>query len=115
MRRIALAVLATLSVSPLAALPAKAGQCYEVIGCMSTQYFSKSALFTLGCQSLWEVRNRAYKDRGYCFKTATGISQMGNAGCHINNQAAVPLNVYERANVAKIRGVEKAKGCNYGG
>ena len=82
---------------------------------MSTQYFSKPALFALGCQPLWEVRNRAYKDRGYCFKTATGISQMGNAGCTISNQAAVPLNAFERANVAAIRSVEKAKGCNHGG
>lgn len=115
MRRPLLALAAVTALASLAAAPANAGQCYDGIGCASSQYFSTAALKQLGCQPLWEVRNRIYKDRGYCFHTATGISLMGNDGCWINNQAAVPLNSFERANVAAIRGVEQYKGCHFGG
>ncbi len=109
-------IIAAVFASQLAAvLPAVAGECYEVIGCASTQYFPKSELKQLGCQNLWYVRNRIYKDAGYCFKTQTGINEMGNTGCHINNQAAVPLTAIEASNVAAVRSVEKSKGCNYGG
>ena len=106
---------AAIAAALLGAAPAKAGECYEGIGCMSTQHFPMAEVKKLGCQNLWYVRNRAYKDNGYCFKTATGIAELGNAGCSITNQAAVPLNGFERSNIAKIRSVEKMKGCNYGG
>ncbi len=115
MRHSSLVILAAIAAQLAVALPAFAGQCYEGIGCASMQYFPKSEVKKLSCQNLWYVRNRIYKDNGYCFKTATGISELGNAGCTIANQAAVPLNAYERANIGTIRSVEKAKRCNYGG
>jgi YARHG domain len=115
MRCTTLALLAATLLPVLAIAPAMAGDCYEGIGCPSTQYFSKPALKELGCQPLWEVRNRIYKDRGYCFKTAAAITAFGNTGCTITNQASVPLNAFERANVGLIRSVEKAKGCHFGG
>jgi hypothetical protein len=115
MRRIALVVLTALALSSTASFAAHAaGQCYELIGCASSQYFKKQNLLQLGCQPLWEVRNRIYKDRGYCFHTKAGINLMGNGGCHINDQGSVPLNSYESANVAAIRSVERAKGCHFG-
>ena len=115
MRRSALIIAAAVVAQSLAALPAFAGQCYEGIGCVSSQYAPKSELKKLSCQNLWTVRNRIYKDNGYCFKTQTGINEMGNDGCTIVNQGAVPLNAYESGNIGTIRSVEKAKGCNYGG
>jgi hypothetical protein len=115
MRRSTLILLFALATQLAIALPAFAGQCYEGIGCASTQYFPKNELKKLGCQPLWEVRNRIYKDKGYCFKTQTAIQQIGNAGCTITNMAAVPLNAIEHSNIAAIRKVEKAKSCSYGG
>ena len=115
MYKTAIAALAVAILPLFAMAPANAGQCYEGIGCASSQYFSKASLAELGCQPLWEVRNRIYKDRGYCFHTASGINMMGNQGCFINNQGSVPLNVYESANVGAIRSVERAKSCHFGG
>ena len=115
MRRSSLATLAALTIAPLAAIPAHADQCYDQVGCVSREFIAKSSLAPMSCQLLWNVRNQIYKDRGYCFKTATGINEMGNDGCYINDQSAVPLNDFERVNVLKIRSVETAKGCNYGG
>jgi YARHG domain len=115
MRLFAVPIAAALLALPLAAAPAQANSCYEIIGCMSTQHFPKKPLFEFSCQLLWEVRNGPYAEHGYCFKTKTGIEEMGNAGCTIHDQNAVPLNTYERANIATIRSVEKAKGCHYGG
>ena len=57
------------------------------------------------------MRNRIYAHHGYCFKTARGISEIGNAGCDINNQAAVPLSNIERNNIAVIQKAESAKSC----
>ena len=115
MRRKIIALIAATALVPLAVASAQAGQCYETIGCVSNHYVHKADLYQLGCQPLWEVRNRIYKDRGYCFHTAAGISQMGNDGCYINNQGNVPLNAYESANVSAIRSVEADKACHYGG
>ena len=115
MCRNSLVVLIALALSSTASFPARAGQCYELIGCASSQFFDRHGLFQLGCQPLWEVRNRIFKDRGYCFHTEAGISLMGNGGCYINDQGSVPLNSYESANVAAIRRVEQAKGCHFGG
>ncbi len=109
-------LIAAVLIAPfLAVAPAHANSCYEIIGCTSTNYFPKKPLYEFTCQLLWNVRNGIYKDRGYCFKTQTGIDELGNDGCYINDQGAVPLNAFERANVATVRKVEAAKGCNYGG
>ena len=55
--------------------------CYETIGCSDGQYFKGSDLKQLSCQSLWEVRNWIYTEKGYCFKTPKTIAAFGNAGC----------------------------------
>lgn len=94
----------------MAPLPAYAN-CYELIGCTDQQYFKPYQLQQLGCQPLCDVRNTIYKENGYCFHTAKAIKYFGNAGCLYDNAADVPLNKYERKNVAAIKKVEKSKGC----
>ena len=49
------------------------------------------------------MRNGIYAVRGYCFKTDRGKAEFGNDGCHFDDEAEVPLNDYERANVKLIR------------
>ncbi|MGL4496929.1 MAG: YARHG domain-containing protein [Beijerinckiaceae bacterium] len=70
---------------------------------------------TMSCQSLWEVRNTVFKQNGYCFRTSDAIRAFGNAGCQYDDERAVPLNTYERENVATIRQAEQRKGCRAGG
>jgi hypothetical protein len=103
------AALALLSL--FAAAPAATAGCYEVIGCTHDHYIPEDLLWQLGCEPLYDVRNMTYKENGYCFSTQKAIARFGNEGCYIADAAAVPLNAYERANVALIRKVEKAKGC----
>jgi hypothetical protein len=106
MRRlfIAFAALAAMSGSAMA-------NCYEIIGCDDSEYFSRPALRQLSCQALWEVRNLIYQQNGYCFQTERAKQVFDNSGCWITDQAAVRLNVYERANVTRIVEIEKARGC----
>jgi hypothetical protein len=85
--------------------------CYELIGCTNKDYFKPAQLKQLSCQFLWEVRNRIYKENGYCFKTKKAKQELGNAGCIYHDMGAVPLNAYERANVGAIVKVETQKGC----
>ena len=85
--------------------------CFEDIGCTDSEYFSQKDLRRLSCQNLWHVRNRIYDENGYCFKTKRAKRRFSNAGCDYWNEAAVPLNAYERANVLVIRKVERWKGC----
>jgi hypothetical protein len=90
--------------------PARAN-CYEIIGCSDSQYFKLSDLKQLSCQSLWEVRNWIYKERGYCFKTPKTIAAFGNAGCLYDDVTQVPLNEFEKYNVKAVKKVEAKKGC----
>jgi hypothetical protein len=85
--------------------------CYELIGCTNSDYFKLSQLRQLSCQILWEVRNRIYKENGYCFHTQKAIQVFGNAGCKYDDAGDVPLNAAERHNVAAIKKVEAKKGC----
>ena len=85
--------------------------CFEQIGCTDSHYFSTSQLKKLSCDSLWTVRNTIFDENGYCFQTAKGKAVFSNAGCMYTNSGSVPLNKYERANVAKVRSVEQQKGC----
>ena len=96
----------------LASTGAAMANCYENIGCDDSDRFQRSDLRRLSCQSLWEVRNWIYKQNGFCFQTDRAASYFGNQGCYVTSQAAVRLNAYERDNVAAIRAVERAKGCN---
>lgn len=100
------------AVAMLASTGAAMANCYEIIGCDDSEYFQRSDLRQLSCQSLWEVRNLIYQQNGYCFSTARAQQAFGNAGCTITKQSAVRLNAYERENVAQIVAVERAKGCN---
>lgn len=91
---------------------AGAGQnCYEGIGCASTERFDERELRKLGCEPLRDVRNWIFKERGYCFKTPKAIADYGNDGCIYDDEALVPKNDYERDNVIAIRKVEAEKGC----
>lgn len=86
--------------------------CFEGIGCTDSEYFSRQDLRRLSCQNLWHVRNRIYDENGYCFKTKRAKATFSNVGCSYRNEAAVPLNAYERANVLAIRATERRKGCS---
>jgi hypothetical protein len=109
---IALGVL----MATMAAAPALA-DCYDVVGCSDKNLFSKNFgyLSSLSdgpsCDFLYMMRNRIYAQHGYCFNTARGISEIGNAGCHIANQSAVPLSNIERDNIATLERAETAKSC----
>lgn len=102
-----------LSMLAILASPAAAqtGQCYEEIGCISSQNLNARALTRLSCQALWEVRNRVYQDRGYCFQTERALAAFSNQGCRFTKDTQVPFNAYERSNIKAIRKVERSKGC----
>ena len=92
--------------------------CYDILGCDNKDLFSKHYDDYLGsvadgpnCDFLYMMRNRIYQQHGYCFATPHAISALGNAGCFLKNQAAVPLENIERANIATIQRAEKAKHC----
>ena len=90
--------------------PARAN-CYENFGCTNSQYCEPTQLKQASCQVLWEMRNWIYKENGYCFHTPEAIKAFDNAGCVHDDVAAVPLNGFERANVAAIKQTESSKGC----
>jgi hypothetical protein len=111
---IAAAAALVLSAAPgamiLTATPA-AANCYEIIGCDDSEYFSRQDLSRLSCQALWEVRNAIYWQNGYCFTTARAQRVFDNSQCYVTNQSQVRLNIYERENVGRIIAAERAKGC----
>lgn len=91
--------------------PAIAG-CYEQQGCTNRAHFSETFLVNnASCDILWQIRNQIYHENGYCFRTARGMREFGNSGCRYANVNAVPLNGFERANVAKVVRVESMKRC----
>jgi hypothetical protein len=103
------AALAALTI--LATGPATAA-CFENgVGCTDSELMPYSALRTLSCDALWTVRNTIYYENGYCFKTAKGIAAFGNDNCAYNDAGAIPLNTYERKNIARVVKVEKEKHC----
>lgn len=101
-----------IAVAMLASTGSAMANCYEYIGCDDSDYFQRSDLRQLSCQSLWEVRNLIYKQNGFCFSTDRAQRAFGNAGCWIEKQSQVRLNAVERENVATIAQVESSKGCN---
>jgi hypothetical protein len=107
---IAGALIATSVAAPVLA------DCYDVLGCSDKTLYSKNYSYLASpdgptCDFLYMMRNRIYAQHGYCFKTARGMSEIGNTGCFINNQAAVPLSTIERNNIATIHKAEVAKSC----
>jgi hypothetical protein len=96
--------------------PALAG-CFDLLGCTDRDLFSKHFSYLASrsqgpnCDFLWQMRNQIFAEHGYCFRTARGISEIGNEGCRYNDLASVPLNAIERANVATIAQAERLKSC----
>jgi hypothetical protein len=112
-RRFGIAAVAALAAS--LASPVLA-DCYDLLGCTNKNAFSAHYSYLAGadgptCDFLYVMRNQIYAEHGYCFKTARGIQEIGNANCHIDDMAAVPLSQIERYNVATIRRAETAKRC----
>ena len=105
------ALIATMVAGPVLA------DCYDLVGCSDKNAFSAhygylaSVADGPSCDFLYMMRNRIYAQHGYCFKTARGISEIGNAGCSIADQSAVPLSNIERNNIATIQKAESAKAC----
>jgi hypothetical protein len=99
-----------------AAAPALA-DCYDLLGCSNKDAFSKHYSYLADpqggptCDFLYQMRNRIYAEHGYCFKTARGVSEIGNDGCHISDMTKVPLSQLERNNIATIQKAERAKRC----
>jgi YARHG domain len=112
MKRMPLAALSLLFAGPaMAGDEGPTEPCYETVGCVSDHEISQHEAEKLGCDQLWTVRNGIYAARGYCFKSARGREEYGNANCRYDDEAQVPLNDYERANVRLIRAIEKRRGC----
>ncbi len=112
MKRVLFVVAALLIAAPAAAGDAEDHSlCYETIGCVHDRRIDEHEARKLGCEQLWTVRNGIYHARGYCFKTDRGKEAFGNEHCRYDDEAAVPLNDYERANVRLIRSIEKRRGC----
>jgi hypothetical protein len=112
MRYFMLAALAALLAVPASAGDDGAsGPGYETVGCVSTRSIRARDAEKLGCDQLWTVRNGIYAFRGYCFKSARGQEEFGNAACRYDDEAEVPLNDYERANVRLILSIEKRRAC----
>ena len=87
-------------------------ECYDVFGCSDRNYFRANDLMDgPNCDFLYTMRNSIYKERGYCFATPRAIQTFGNAGCRFDNVNEVPLNRFERANVATIQSAEQAMRC----
>jgi YARHG domain len=63
------------------------------------------------CDEFWYQRNMIFKEAGYCFKTARAIRNFGNAGCRYDDQADVPLSARQRAEIAEITAMERARRC----
>jgi hypothetical protein len=63
------------------------------------------------CKKLWLERAGYYKEAGYCFKSSSAISLLGNTGCRYSNEDSVPLSTARRDRIAEIYGVEKRLGC----
>jgi YARHG domain len=107
---LALAAALAASLAVLAPAPAKAG-CVPGIGCTNGRPIPFPRLYDASCGDLWYLRNSAFADNGYCFGTQRGRNVFGNAGCIYRDSAEVPMTRAERANVARIREVERERGC----
>jgi len=112
MKRMLFVVLGLAMAGPVAAGDDSPPEpCFETLGCVDDHEISEREAEKLGCDQLWTVRNGIYAARGYCFKTARGREAFSNASCRYDDEAQVPLNDYERANIRLIRSIEKRRGC----
>ena len=86
--------------------------CYDVFGCSDRDRFHlQNLLDGPNCDFLYEMRNRIYAERHYCFHTPRAIAILGNAGCLYRDVNLVPLNTIERENAATILRAEQMKAC----
>lgn len=108
------AAIAIAIISGICPAGAQAKNCYDGFsggGCPWKTYLKEMEVRAVSCENLAFVRNRIYKENGYCFRDAKVKAELGNEGCKWPLQQLVPLNRHERANVALIRKVEQAKRC----
>jgi hypothetical protein len=79
--------------------------------CLAVALVASPARADFPCDELWAERNAAYKDAGYCFKTARAIQAFGNAGCKFDEIGDVPLSARDRAKIADLQRQERAHNC----
>lgn len=103
-------VLAALAACSLAPLSAHAG-CH-LIDCLENVDITPADLKQHSCEQLFILRNSAFNQQGYCFRTEKGRKFFSNTGCQFDDIRLVPLNDYQRKNVEVIREVEKKKSCD---
>src|SRR5262245_16902249 len=68
----------------------------HLVDCVENVYVTPQQVKKKSCGDLWILRNSVFKDAHYCFKTPRAINFFGNQGCLYDDQAAVPLNDYQR-------------------
>jgi len=88
--------------------------CYEIIGCTGGDVYRERDLGQMSCQILGDVRNSIYAEKDYCFRKPSYRRMFAGRDCRHTSANAVPLSRIERANVAAIRRVERAKRCSAG-
>jgi len=91
------------------AAPAYAG-CH-LVDCVENVYITDKQVAKKSCEDLWILRNSIYKDAGYCFKSPRAIRWFNNKGCQHDDEAAVPFNDYQRANIKVLKRTEIDHGC----
>lgn len=60
------------------------------------------------CSQLWYARNLIYHEKGYCFTSAKAKSIFDTSSCTTSSPL---LSAAEKAEVDRIKGLEKANGC----
>lgn len=98
-----------LAVYGMTTMPAAAG-CVAGIGCSDDRDLP-TKLYDATCGELWMLRNSAYHENGYCFRSSRGRRAFSNTGCTFKRIQDVPLSRIERTNVKKIKDVENRRGC----
>ena len=113
-RALALASLLLLPAAPASAIDKNCYDGFAGGGCPWKSYLKEGELRPLACENLAFMRNRIYKENSYCFRLPEAKAKYGNEGCKWPLQELVPLNAYEKANVALIRKVEVKNRCKGG-
>lgn len=85
--------------------------CVTGVGCTKGRPISNGALLDATCGDLWYLRNSAYAENGFCFRSARGRQAFGNGGCSFRNAKDVPLSRNERVNIGRIKAIERRRGC----
>jgi len=94
----------------MTASPAAAG-CISGNVCSQNGPIPYPVLYDATCGDLWYLRNSAYADNGYCFRSARGRRAFSNRGCSVERADDLRMSRIERTNIARIREVERKRGC----